>query len=519
MAADLPNSAEARSVRNDNGPTDMCRDQIRGSTLFLVGNVISLGITFVPHLALVRYLTTDAYGHWAYALSLVAIGKTYALGFNEAISRFVPMYHAKRDTPRMLGAAAVVVGFTLLISGFLLGTLGTVPDLILRLLTQGREPSGLLLILMFLVPLESLDLLVVNLFACFNRAHAIFWCRYIIPPGLRAIAIALVIARRSSLHVLARDYLMVEGVTLIIFAVIMCYGLRRREVVSSDFYIQLPIREIVGFALPLMLSNMIGMLGGAIPILALGYFQPMLTVAYYRVVLPVASLTTMIPATFIALYVPSASRLFASGDTSGMNSLFWETSLWMSVLALPIFLTTFCFSHPLTIFLYGTRYAPSAAILAILSTAYFFNAIFAFSDKTLKVLGKVRQVVALNVVTPIIIVVFNLLLIPRYGALGAAVATASGMVLQTALRQLALWRWGGGISLFEKKYAFSILVLGSSALALNWAQHFMPDNIYLGMTLVCAMSFCALLLLKRHLRIADTFPEVVRLPLIGRLFA
>jgi len=34
-------------------------------------------------------LDPEAFGHLAYALSLVAVGKTYALGFNEAMSRFV----------------------------------------------------------------------------------------------------------------------------------------------------------------------------------------------------------------------------------------------------------------------------------------------------------------------------------------------------------------------------------------------------------------------------------------------
>ena len=48
---------------------------------------------------------------------------------------------------------------------------------------------------------------------------------------------------------------------------------------------------------------------------------------------------------------------------------------------------------------------------------------------TLKVLGKIR-LSDVNIVTPIIIVVFNLALIPRYGAIGAAVATAAGFITQ-----------------------------------------------------------------------------------------
>ena len=72
------------------------RAQIRGSSLLVLGNVLSLVMTFVPHLLLVRYLTTEAYGHLAYALSLVVACKIYSLGFNEALSRFVPLRSEER---------------------------------------------------------------------------------------------------------------------------------------------------------------------------------------------------------------------------------------------------------------------------------------------------------------------------------------------------------------------------------------------------------------------------------------
>jgi O-antigen/teichoic acid export membrane protein len=228
----------------------------------------------------------------------------------------------------------------------------------------------------------------------------------------------------------------------------------------------------------------------------------------------------MIHGNFMPLYLPSASRLFAKGDTAGINNLFWETSLWMSVLAFPIFLATACFARPFTIFLYGARYAPSAPILAVLSLAYFINVIFAFNGVTLKVLGKVRLMVILNIVTPIIIVIFNLLLIPRFGAIGAAVATSAGMITQNLLRQLSLWlAVGGGISFFEKRFASFFLVLGSSATSLYLIQLFTSINIYVALTLAPIVSTFVLWLVKKHLKIADTFPEILRVPIVGRLLA
>src|ERR1700737_1920507 len=184
------------------------RDQIRGSSLFLIGGVLALAITFVPHVVLVRYLSTEAFGHLAYALSLVAVGKTYALGFNEAMSRFVPIYHAKGEPSKVLGSIVVVFGMTLLISSLLIGTFAVTSHSLLALITKGKEPVGLLLILMFLIPLETTELLVMNLFACFARAREIFWGRYIIPPALRAILILLVVHRHSDIRFLAYGYLL-----------------------------------------------------------------------------------------------------------------------------------------------------------------------------------------------------------------------------------------------------------------------------------------------------------------------
>jgi len=514
--ADLGAVNETESVGNSG---EIARDQIRGSSLLLAGNVISLGITFLPHLVLVRYLTPEAFGHLGYALSLVAVGKTYALGFNEALSRFVPIYHTRQENAKVLGSILVVFVTTLLISLLLITGFAVASGPILALLTKGREPAGLLLILMFLVPLEACDLLIINLFACFARTREIFWGRFIIPPLLRVIVITVVVLQHSKIAILAYGYLVAELITVVVFGGLIVRELRRQKLLLNLRYVTLPIHEIFSFSVPLMASNVIGIIGSSIPVLVLGYFHPMTTVAYYRVVLPAAVLCSMIPSNFMPLYLPSASRLFAKRDISGINHLFWETSLWMSALAFPIFLATFCFARPLTILLYGLRYAQSAPILAILSIGYFVNVIFAFNTVTLKVLGKIRPMVVLNIVTPLIIVLFNLVLIPHYGAVGAAIATAAGLIAQSLVRQLILWRVSEGLSLFEKRFASFFFVLSATAVSLYIFQLFASIPIYVGLMLALTFSVLVFWLVRKHLKIANTFPEVHRIPFIGRLLA
>src|SRR5258707_10826162 len=145
------------------------------------------------------------------------------------MSRFVPIFHAKRDPSKVLGSIIVVFAVSLSISGLLLLTFAVASGPILALLTKGREPAGLLLILMFMVPLETADLLIMNLFACFARAREIFWGKYIIPPTLRVIVITLVVFRHSELPFLAYGYLLVELITVVVFGALIVCELRRQK--------------------------------------------------------------------------------------------------------------------------------------------------------------------------------------------------------------------------------------------------------------------------------------------------
>jgi hypothetical protein len=93
------------------------------------------------------------------------------------------------------------------------------------------------------------------------------------------------------------------------------------------------------------------------------------------------------------------------------------------------------------------------------------------------------------------------------------------MITQNLLRQLTLWLAGGGISFFEKRFVSFFLLLGSSAISLYLIQLFTPNNIYVAMTLAFLVSTFVLWRVKKHLKIADIFPEILRLPIVGRLLA
>ena len=250
----------------------------------------------------------------------------------------------------------------------------------------------------------------------------------------------------------------------------------------------------------------------------LDYFHAAAAVAEFRAVVPVAGLTMVVFESFRLLFVPLAARLLARDDRAGINDLYWQTSAWIAVLSFPAFVVSFALAQPITVLLFGARYADSAAILAILSLGFFVNAALGFNSHTLRVFGKVRLIMAIDAASFVALVAANVALIPRYGALGGAIATSGGIVLYNILNQVALLRIKG-IQLFPRRY---LMLYGMMVLATAGVTAFQlacAPPLYLGLVVAAMVSLAVLWLNRMVVDVPTMFPELRRLPLLRWLAA
>jgi O-antigen/teichoic acid export membrane protein len=250
--------------------------------------------------------------------------------------------------------------------------------------------------------------------------------------------------------------------------------------------------------------------------LVLGHFWGATDVAAYRVVQPLVGLNQLVYSSFTLLYMPAASRLFARGDRDGVAHLYWRTAIWMAVFSFPIFALTTTLAQPVTVGLYEERYADSAFYMALLSFAAYVNVALGFNGLTLRVFGFVRYTVVINLISAAISVVLNLVLIPRYGALGAAVATTISLITFNLLKQAGL-RLGTGISVFDRRYLGVYVTIALAALALAVNQLLLHPGLLVGVVMTAVVSALVLLATRRTLAVAELFPEVLRLPFARRI--
>lgn len=168
---------------NPKEPSDhreaIARKHIRGSGLLLAGRCLSVALNFATQVLIVRYLSKSDYGAWAYCLSLIALFWNFStLGLKRSLTRFLPIYHENEDHGKLFGTIILAI-ITIIITGLIItGGVHSAPEAIAQLMKDNTGVLKILLVLIFLVPLQALDSVLIGIFASFSKSRTIFIRRY-----------------------------------------------------------------------------------------------------------------------------------------------------------------------------------------------------------------------------------------------------------------------------------------------------------------------------------------------------
>jgi O-antigen/teichoic acid export membrane protein len=510
-----PTSAASESILTGTAH-EATRKQIRGSSLLLAGRFLSLGINFAIQVLIVRYLSKEAYGAFAYTLALVSLGVSLAtFGLDRSITRFVPIYDEEKEYDKLWGTIVMVTGTILSISLGLVLLVYGLQNLLTGSLISDEQAISLLLIMILLVPVLALDNLMLGLFAVMAKPRAIFFRKNVVGPMLRLAVVLLLVLSGAGVEFLAAGFVVTGALAVSIYTAFLVKTIQQQGLLErfSLKGLDMPGREVFGFTVPLFASDLLYMVMNTSDVILLGHYWGAEAVGALRVILPAAHLNLIVMGSFTLLFTPVAARLFSRGDREGIRHLYWQTTAWIAVLSFPIFAITFSLSQPLTVLLFGERYESSAKYLTLLALAYYFNAALGLNGLTLKVFGKVRFIVLISVAAALTNLALAFLLIPRHGALGAAVATSSTLVVHNILKQWGLKR-GTGIGLFQREDAVvyvSIVLTAAALLILYWLAH---PPVWLAFPLAAVGSLIVVLSSRRVLRTGETFPELARFRII-----
>jgi O-antigen/teichoic acid export membrane protein len=199
-------------------------------------------------------------------------------------------------------------------------------------------------------------------------------------------------------------------------------------------------------ALPLLLVTSTSLIAANADAFMLGWLSDMSQVGLYSVASRLGLLTNFFLAVTISTLAPKIASLYADGKIKEIEKMIQQITKGLLILGLTSVLV-YALLGEFILGFWGEQFVESYWILIIITFGQFFNistgstGIFLMMTGHEKILGKITFLsVGLNIT-------MNIFLIPLYGAIGAAIATATTVTLENIIKVIVVKKKEGIITI------------------------------------------------------------------------
>ena len=189
--------------------------------------------------------------------------------------------------------------------------------------------------------------------------------------------------------------------------------------------------NVLSFAMVFMGASLAGFVYTRTDILMLGKIAPG-DVAAYGASRSLAGMILMVVNAAKMILLPHVSRLWSQGRRSEVRKKVMSTVLLAEIIILPAVVLYVLFPRQLLDIVYGGKYSENWDILLILGALSLVRPFGSFFAAASSAMGKPQYSLYSVIVSAVVNVTLNILLIPKYGGLGAAIATAIAVIMGSA---------------------------------------------------------------------------------------
>jgi O-antigen/teichoic acid export membrane protein len=199
-------------------------------------------------------------------------------------------------------------------------------------------------------------------------------------------------------------------------------------------------RAWLGSIIPLALTAGLGVINTQADILVLGLFRPSDDVGVYKVAVQAAMLIPFGLQAVNMVIMPYVARLHAEGDQRRLQRLVTQSARSILALALPLVLAFVFFGDAILALAFGPEYTRGHTALMLLSLGQLVNAGMGSVNVLLNMTGHERDTLRGVAVAALANLILNFVLIPPFGLVGAAAATACTFIIWNLLLRRAVWQ-------------------------------------------------------------------------------
>ncbi len=469
----------------------------KGGGIAFAGNLFVYIFRFLFGLVLARMLGAELLGLYSLSSTVTSLLSVLSvLGISAGVVRFIPIARNQKDDARLWGiiltglalpalvSTVLVIGVILLAKPIALGIFGR-PDLVpvLRLDSLGVPFVVLLSVLSSITQgFKRMEYKVISEDVTWNLLKLV-------------LSVVLLVAGLGVMGaVLANNIAAAAAVAVSLFFLHRLFPLNRPVRAAKQ-----NVREMLGFSLPIYLTRVLSRFSGSIEALVLGFLGLVSGVGIYTTALRLSGVGMLFHYSLQQIAMPMISDLHDRDALDELTRLYRATTKWGMTFNLPVFLTMALFAGPL-LSIFGADFVEGATGLIILAFATLFNASTGVCGSVITMTGHSKMTFFNSVFNLGVNLALDLLLIPPFGIIGAALAVTLSEVTLNVIRTvqvfvlLRVWPYDWS---FLKPIASSLMAVGATYL-LSQRMGFMPValQVILGTLLLWSVYAAGVVLLK-----------------------
>jgi O-antigen/teichoic acid export membrane protein len=459
---------ETDSPENQRGGSSM-GGLARGSMVAIVGTLVSQGSLLFTVALIAAKLGSTGLGIFSQAYAVLTLATLAAMvGMQTSLTRYVAGYVAAGDwadiRPTVRLGMGVACGVALLVAVLVAAVSPWLANDVLR------EPGVATPLVLAAVALP---------FAVYSRtAGAVLQGHHrmrdfvvvtlMVEPGVRLVGMAVVLFAGGGIDAAA-------GVLVFSNVAASAWGWHRMRSTMLPVARRQPVkvRPFLRFSAATWVASLATTGLVWLDTLLLGIYRPSDEVGVYQVATRLVALATLGSVPIASAFAPRITRMIQRQDWVNLSAAYGATTTWSTRLAVPGLALCLVVPGPL-LGLFGAQYTTAAAVTVILVVGKLVEAATGPCGMVLNMSSRVGLNATNNVVALAVNIGLNVLLIPRFGLVGAAIAWSVSLVLVNLARLIEV-RATIGLRLFEPEAGKAIAAVVPGAL-LAWLVVVLVDS-------------------------------------------
>jgi O-antigen/teichoic acid export membrane protein len=417
------------------------RSIVKNAGIGVAGQGVFILLRFAVNIIITRTIGPDSYGIFVLAMTVIAFVEILAqFGLENTMVRYIAQYKAAEDRPRIRGTLLGGIGLVTLASIIFAVGVYASADILAVWIYHKPDLAPVLRILAIALPFSSLTVILMGALQGAKRIKFKVMVQRIQIPAVYLLLTAIAAAMGYHLNGIVWAYVAAAVVGTLIggYYFVKTFGLIYRSGQKGSAV--LDTGEMARFSVPLLLSGLFNRIISSSDILIMGYFLSAAKVGIYGVATRIPPLLVLPLNAVNTTFAPIIADLHAKQDRDQLERQFKTTTRHVVTVSIPLFTLVLCFpSQILSVF--GPHFVEGAAALIFLMIGQMVNAATGSTGFMLMMTGRPWVNLFNSGMMCGLSIFLNLVLIPRYGILGAAWANAIAVSSVQILRVIEVWHF------------------------------------------------------------------------------